>query len=157
MKPCSTSYCLTNFCGRLRCQARLALSWQDVNLSCMQWERPHDMAQCHDYLDIKMVDVETGPNCNVTWTRRASCLLTALGVVLAGIAPSAPVGCQRKEVEGKGKKKKKRKWRAKEKLQTGVNGKRVLTSYSISIVFMQASIHTRASFLHLAFSWTLSS
>lgn len=154
MKPCSTSYCLTNFCGRLRCQARLALSWQDANLSCMQWERPHDMAQCHDYLDIKMVDVETGPKCNVTWTLRASCLLTALGVVLAGIAPSAPVGCQRKEVEGKGGK---GRWRVKEKLQTGVNVRRVLISYNISIRFMQASIHTHANFLHLVFSWTSSS
>lgn len=65
MKPCSTSYYLTKLHGSLRYQARLALSQQDGNLSCTQWERPCDMAQCHDYLGIKMVNVETNPECNL--------------------------------------------------------------------------------------------
>lgn len=65
VKPCSTSYHLTNFCGRLRCQARLALSHRDRNLSSVcSGKGPYDMAQCHDYLDIKMVGVETNPECS---------------------------------------------------------------------------------------------
>lgn len=67
----------------------------------MQWERPHDTAQSHDYLDIKM-DVETDPENNLL---RELYLLTALGVVLDGVMMSAPGSCQGKYVEGKGEKK----------------------------------------------------
>lgn len=54
------------------------------------------MAQCHDYLDIKTVDVETNPECNWLYELLpAICLLTVLGVVLTGITLHAPVDCQR--------------------------------------------------------------
>lgn len=105
MKPHSTSYCPINFGGQFRCQARLALSWQDGSLSCTQWERPHDTAQSHDYLDIKTVDDKTDPENNLL---HELCLLKALGVVLDGIMLSAPGSCQGKYVEGKGGKKKKK-------------------------------------------------
>lgn len=126
MKPCLTSYCLTNFCGRLRCQARLVLSWQDANLSCMQWERPHDMAQCHDYLDIKWWMLKLVPNAMLRepymlaacWQHLEWFLLGSHQVLLSAA----------KERRWKVKEEKKGRWCAKEKPQTGVNGKRVLIS-----------------------------
>jgi len=55
------------------------------------------MAQCHDYLDVKMVYVETDPECNLLCELYLpSTCWQALGAVLAGITLHAPVGCQSK-------------------------------------------------------------
>lgn len=95
VKLCSASYHLTNFCGWLRCQARLALSQPDRNLSTVcSGKGPYDMAQCHDCLDIKM-DVETNPECSYI---NSTChLLTdSAGSSLSGITLHALGGCQTK-------------------------------------------------------------